>query len=143
MQIEETFTAELNPEFKTKFKHVMLIDDNPIDNLVNTQLLNKGEFSEKITVMEGPEEALEFIRSCKLDELPDIIFLDILMPVMDGFAFLDEYEKLDKKIIKQSKVVMLSTSDSFHHLNQANKNKLVTRFLNKPLTSEIISAISS
>ncbi len=85
---------------------------------------------------------LDFLKSAKSDELPEVIFLDIIMPGMDGFQFLDEFEKLDENIRKRCKVVMLSSSDSFKDLNRANKNKLVRKFLNKPLTIEMLSAIN-
>ncbi len=141
MQIEQTFTSE-SPSHGVKFKHVMLIDDNPIDNLVNQQLIQSGHFSEKVSVCDSPLKALEVLSGLDGSELPDLILLDIIMPEMDGFQFLEKFAELPEEILSVCKVVMLSTSDSFHHLNQANKNRFVKSFINKPLTPEKIGALN-
>jgi CheY-like chemotaxis protein len=141
MQLEENFTNIQHPGSKVKYNHIMLIDDNPIDNLVNKQLIENGKFTELITVISEPLKALDVLKNSSENELPDLIFLDILMPVMDGFQFLDEFEKLGSEATNRCKIVMLSTSDSFQHLNKANKNKFVRKFLHKPLTSEMMEAI--
>ena len=71
-----------------------------------------------------------------------VIFLDIMMPQMDGFQFLEAFEKLPEDQRMQMKVVMLSTSESFKDLNRANKNPYVRKFLNKPLTLQVLQAIN-
>ncbi|MGI8891907.1 MAG: response regulator [Bacteroidia bacterium] len=125
---------------KAKYSKVLLIDDNTIDNFVNKKLLEMTGFATEVLVYESAVAALEYLKKEKKDRLPDVIFLDIMMPVMDGFTFLDEFEKLGKDY-ERSKIIMLSTSESFQDLNRANKNKLVQKFLNKPLTESVISAI--
>jgi CheY-like chemotaxis protein len=104
--------------------------------------LNQQVSRNLLRFFETAKETLEFLKNAKSDDLPEIIFLDIIMPGMDGFQFLEEFEKLGDGIVKQSKVVLLSTSDSFKDLNRANKNKLVRKFLNKPLTNEMLLAIN-
>ncbi len=129
-------------EVAVKYKSVMLVDDNPMDNLVNRQLIESAGFAMKVNKYETAKDTLEFLKKASADELPEIIFLDIIMPGMDGFQFLEEFEKLGDDITKKCRVILLSTSDSFKDLNRANKNKLVKKFLNKPLTSEMLSAIN-
>lgn len=129
-------------EVAVKYKSVMLVDDNPMDNLVNRQLIESAGFAMKVNKYETARDTLEFLKKASADELPEIIFLDIIMPGMDGFQFLEEFEKLGEGVTKKCRVILLSTSDSFKDLNRANKNRLVKKFLNKPLTIEMLSAIN-
>jgi CheY-like chemotaxis protein len=125
-----------------KYATVLLVDDNPMDNLVHSQLITGSGFAKKTTAFESAKATLDFLKTASNEELPQLIFLDIIMPVMDGFQFLEEFEKLGERITTRCKVVMLSSSDSFKDLNRANKNKLVRKFLNKPLTIEMLAAIN-
>jgi CheY-like chemotaxis protein len=126
----------------TRYGCVMLIDDNPMDNLINQKMVEKDNFAKHVLVHEKAQSALEFLASADETSLPDLIFLDINMPEMDGFQFLDAFARLPEHIGKKSKIIMLSTSDSFKDLNRANQNKFVCKFLNKPLTDEILTAIN-
>ena len=134
--------ASKNQQSRGLYSKVMLIDDNSLDNFVNKKLLETGQFADEIICYESPMEALAFIKKATLNELPEIIFLDIMMPGMDGFQFLDELTKLSATHQDAMKIIMLSTSDSFKDLNRANKSVLVKKFLNKPLTPQIVEAIN-
>ena len=125
----------------TRYDKVLLIDDNSMDNFINKKLLETGNFAANIIPHESAAEALAYLKNEKPDHLPQIIFLDINMPGMDGFQFLDEFEKLPASVHDKCKIIMLSTSENFKDLNRANKNPLVKKFLNKPLTSPILKAI--
>lgn len=124
-----------------RYSKVMLIDDNSLDNFINKKLLELNGFTDETEIFESAEKALEKLKSSVADELPDVIFLDIMMPRMDGFQFLEAFENLPTLTQQHCKVIMLSTSESFRDLNRANKNKFVKKFLNKPLTPETINAI--
>jgi len=132
----------MNTMVAVKYDFVMLIDDNPMENLVNQKLLDANGFANKVSTFESASASLAFLRSAKPEELPQVIFLDIIMPGMDGFEFLDEFQKMDPEIHKCCKIVLLSSSDSFKDLNRANKNKFVKKFLNKPLTPEILNVVN-
>lgn len=124
-----------------KYESVMLIDDNTIDTFINRKLIENNGFCGRVTSYNDAREALDFLKQASEQEWPELIFLDIMMPEMDGFAFLEAFERLDRGQKNRIKVVMLSTSDSFKDLNRANKNVLVRKFLNKPLTADMLKAI--
>jgi two-component system nitrate/nitrite response regulator NarL len=127
---------------KTKYAKVLLIDDNALDNFVNKKLIEMNNFAASTDSFESAQAALDYLKKEKNENLPDIIFLDIMMPGMDGFQFLDAYEFLNETIHSKCKIIMLSTSDSFKDLNRANKNRFVHKFLNKPLNENVLSAIN-
>ena len=121
----------------------MLVDDNELDNFINKKLIESEQFASTIYVNQSAHAALEELKKLAAtpDKLPNIIFLDIMMPNMDGFGFLEEFDKLNETIRKHTKIVMLSTSESFKDLNKANQNKYVYKFLNKPLNKPVLDAI--
>jgi len=129
-----------------KYPTVMLIDDNEIDNLINQKMIEAAAISDKIYTHTGAKSGLEFLRNMeKLDLaekiLPDLIFLDIDMPLMDGFQFLDEFDKLGPMVKKKCKVIMLTSSINPQDYNRAKKYSTIKLFLNKPLSFETIKGI--
>src|SRR5919112_1013042 len=101
---------------KTKYQSVMLIDDNEIDNLINQKMIEASNISQHIFTHTGARSAIEFLKnmekiySVASEALPEVIFLDIDMPLMDGFQFLDEFDKLKDDTKKHCKIVMLTSS---------------------------------
>ena len=122
----------------------MFVDDNELDNFINKKLLESEQFASDIQTYLSSSDALAYLQkhAAEPEQLPDIIFLDIIMPGMDGFGFLDEYAKLGDAVKKKCRVVMLSTTESFTELNRANQNKYVRKFLNKPLSPAMLKAIT-
>jgi|ERR1035437_3643033 CheY-like chemotaxis protein len=119
---------------------VLLIDDSEIDNLLNEYLIRKCYFAKTIFVKQSAEEAIIFLKINALvnNQIPDLIFLDIRMPLGDGFQFLEAYQNLADEILNKTKIVMLTSSLDDEDHAQAIENKFVQFLLNKPLTIEAL-----
>jgi CheY-like chemotaxis protein len=129
-----------------KYRTVMLIDDNEIDNLINQKMIEAASVTENIYTHTGAKSAIEFLKNMEKLEmadqvLPDLIFLDIDMPLMDGFQFLDEFEKLSNVAKKKCKIVMLTSSINPQDFNRSKKYENVRLYLNKPLSHESIAKL--
>lgn len=122
---------------------VMLIDDNEIDNIINEKIIEANQFADRILIFQTGQEALDYLaeQAQQADELPEIVFLDINMPIMDGFQFLDEFEKMPESVTSKCKVIMLSSSISPRDIDRAASRKHVKKYLNKPLNSRYLEAI--
>jgi CheY-like chemotaxis protein len=124
-----------------KYNTVMLIDDNEIDNLINQKMIEASSITENIYTHTGAKSAIEFLRNIeRLDVvdkvLPDLIFLDIDMPLMDGFQFLEEFEKLSNVIKTKCKIIMLTSSINPQDFSRSKKYENVKLYLNKPLSHD-------
>lgn len=127
----------------TEEKFVMLIDDSPIDNYVNTRMIEQSELAGSVVVMESGKEGLDFIKKYEGDlvRLPDIIFLDLNMPVVDGFDFLTEFNRFPDAIKKKCKIVVLTSSDKTEDIHFIINNQLVRRYLIKPLSQDSLDEL--
>lgn len=125
----------------------MLIDDNEIDNFINQKMLEGCNFAERVYVHTNGKSALEFLRNIErmgkkeLSLFPDVIFLDLNMPVMDGYQFADEFEKLPDTLKNRTKIVILTTSLNPSDAEKAKKYPLIVKYLNKPLTCAMIESL--
>ncbi|GAB3915716.1 response regulator [Mucilaginibacter boryungensis] len=122
------------------YKICLLIDDNYIDNFVTRRILESGNFADEVIVRQSPTEAIDSLREGLIK--PDVIFLDIRMPLMDGFEFLQEYDKLDAEH-KGAKIFMLSSSLDPTDFKKSIENKYITQFIHKPLTHKILEELSA
>ena len=120
-------------------KKILLIDDDEDSNFLNSWIIKRG-FAEVIECYQSAQEALIFLKnnSEKPDKLPDFIFLDLRMPLMDGFGFIAEFEKLPETILNKCKIVVLTSSFDKEDYLRVSRNKYVIGFLNKPLTFEAL-----
>lgn len=126
-----------------KVNCIMLIDDNENDNFFHERVIKKNDAANRIIIKESGERALDYLKNQKQDggPNPDIIFLDINMPRMNGWEFLDEYNKLDSELKGKMVVVMLTTSAREEDKNQAKALNILTDFKSKPLTKEMLEEV--
>jgi response regulator of citrate/malate metabolism len=120
-----------------KYNCIMLVDDDPITNFINYVTLSKMKISSDIAITRNGEEALHYLDEFKTryNRMPELIILDVLMPVMDGFEFLEKFEKICNPAFCKSKVIMLSTLFSQSDIKILNQRGY-SLFLNKPLEKE-------
>ena len=121
-----------------KLNCIMLIDDNPDDNFFHERVIKKCDAAENVIVMQSASLALEYLKS-KSTMSPDLIFLDINMPGMNGWEFLEEYNVLEKNLQHQVIVVMLTTSENPD--DQIKAVNITTDFKSKPLTKLMLEEI--
>lgn len=121
----------------------MLVDDDATTNYLNKRLLERMDIADSIEVVTNGEEALKFIRTSNDNQLvlPDLMFLDIKMPVMDGFEFLETYHNLPENLRKGIVVMMLTSSASFYDLERLKKYSTVEQHISKPLQEEHVRQI--
>ena len=121
------------------FKTCLLIDDNYIDNFVTRKILEVNNFADEIFVVRSATEAINSLKKGIVK--PDVIFLDIRMPLMSGFEFLEEYDKIDMDK-SDIKIFMLSSSLDPVDMRKSTDNKYITQFIHKPLTQKALEELN-
>jgi CheY-like chemotaxis protein len=121
-----------------RYKKVMIIDDNEIDRYVCEKASKKFHLSEEVIKAESAKDGLEYLSAHENEPsaLPDLIFLDINMPEMNGFEFLEAYKELPEVVKRKCIIVMLTTSSHIEDKERANASSYVKGYLNKPLNEE-------
>ncbi|MDH3708787.1 MAG: response regulator [Cyclobacteriaceae bacterium] len=124
---------------------VMLVDDNETDNFISKRIIEITKFARNVIIKSSGKSALEYIGAHRNEpsKLPDLIFLDINMPIVDGFVFLYEFEKFAELVKNKCRVIILSSSDNKRDIDKIVNNDHVIKFITKPLTESELGEIKS
>jgi CheY-like chemotaxis protein len=124
-----------------KLNCIMLVDDSPDDNFFHEREIKKADLANIVITKVSAKKALDYLKS-KEEPRSDLIFLDINMPGMNGWEFLEEYTRLDNELHRGVIIVMLTTSDNSDDLARAKKWGIVSDYITKPLTRAIMKDIA-
>ena len=122
---------------------ILVIDDSFYDQLIFKEIVESLWPEAKVATVDSAEEAIDFLslNAEKAEQLPDYIFLDIKMPKMDGFGFLDCYPEIEQKMQKSPVIFMLSSSLDPYDIERAQASPHVKSFLEKPISDEFIEGL--
>lgn len=121
-----------------RFKSVLLVDDDPAANFLHTFYFQEWGYADNIYTALNGQEALDFLNTNEdfNNNKPSLILLDVNMPVMNGFEFMESYKDLDES--KKATVVVVMLTSSLHPNDQEKADSLpdLKSYLNKPLEKE-------
>lgn len=121
--------------------HFILVDDDEINNMIASMIIKKATENPAIRSFVCPFEGLEYIErefANTGEATTATLFLDLSMPMMDGWEFLDKFDKLAPDVRSRIRVNLLSSSDDRRDVVRAGQNRNVSRYLVKPLTIDLI-----
>ncbi|MEY3405190.1 MAG: response regulator [Cyclobacteriaceae bacterium] len=122
---------------------VLLVDDNDTDNFISKRIIEITGFSNRVEVRNSGKSALDYLRENQenLDNIPNLIFLDINMPVVDGFVFLYEFDKFSEAVKSKVRIAILSSSDNKRDIDKIVNNDHVINFITKPLMEDSLEEV--
>ena len=120
-----------------------IIDDDTIYQFILTSIINKNRLAENILSFSDGEKAIQYFMNNKTnsEKIPDILFLDVNMPIMDGWMFIEEYARIKKEIIKKTAIFMLSSSVNPIDIERAGKIAEISDYIIKPIKLEEVKRI--
>jgi CheY-like chemotaxis protein len=118
---------------------VLLIDDDPIFLMICKRYMDICSFADEIIACENGQKGLDWVKNCLLtgEKLPDFIFLDINMPVMNGWDFLEEVSPLFSNFKTQVHLIILSSTVNQADFEKAKAYPIIQEFFTKPITLEM------
>ena len=125
------------------YNTVMIVDDSNLERFITEVRMKKCRFAEHILSFNSGIEALRYLWPVERVgvKFPDIIFLDIYMPLMNGFEFLDEFLKFPDEIKKHCRIVVFSSTDAPEDHARMKTYPIIWKFLSKPLTDRILTEL--
>ena len=126
-----------------KIGNLWIIDDDPMASFYIKRLAELGELANIITIYDKARGAIDYLLYHKdsVEQLPDVILLDIYMPEMDGWAFLEVFEETQDQLAKEIDIFIISSSDHLKDINKARSIPFVKAYLQKPVTLEVLKTL--
>lgn len=133
----------MNEQSIAKFETIMIIDDNVIDLYIASRMITKNNFGKKVLCYSKAQDALDFLKENQNNEeaLPQIIFVDIYMPIMSGFEFLNTYNEFSEKLKKHCDVYVISSTIDDYDIIRASTDVNIISFQVKPITKDFLDQI--
>lgn len=125
-------------------KNIMIIDDDPINNIIARHTIRHFDSTIVIDDYSDPEKALNYLETqskSRNQRLPDIIFLDLNMPFIDGWTFLESYKNLLPFFNKDVDLFLLTSSTNHKDMQRAKSFPIVSNYISKPLNLNILEKI--
>ena len=126
----------------TSIKKIMIVDDNEFDCYITSKIINNFDATVDIMEFNSSLTAIQFLEEYQNapEKLPDLIFLDIYMPLLDGFDFIEKFNELSGVIKEHTKICILSTTVDDLYIHRARVNESIL-FTSKPITKEFLQTI--
>jgi CheY-like chemotaxis protein len=121
--------------------HILLVDDDEVTNFLNKKVIEKASLIKEISIATNGQKALEVIEElCESKKYcPELIFLDLNMPVMNGFEFLDKFEKMHFPNKDKVRIIVLTSSSNPDDIYKIKEKRIA--FMTKPLSEDKIQSI--
>lgn len=125
---------------RRKLNCILLVDDDPDDNFYHQIIITEMDIAHKLDIVSNGIEALKYLKK-ENQTPPELIFLDINMPRMNGWEFLEEYKKLDAQAKASVVIMILTTSSNPDDIKKAKQIQDVSGIETKPLNKETLAEI--
>jgi len=125
-----------------KIEKIMIVDDNEFDCYITSKIINNLDESIDIMEFNSSLTAIQFLEEFQNspEKLPNLIFLDIYMPIIDGFGFVEKFNTFSDVIKAHTKIFILSTTVDDLYINKAKLNSSIL-YSSKPITNEFFQSI--
>ena len=123
---------------------ILIIDDDPISIFLTKKVIEKADIKADVLPYDNAASALSFLKKLNdINKIPDIIFLDLNMPIMNGWEFIEHFSKLDDEIKTKVTLFILSASDNHNDIAKAANYPFIKKYISKPIAINQIKYLLS
>ncbi|GJM61245.1 MULTISPECIES: response regulator [Persicobacter] len=127
------------------FERIMIVDDDVVSNYICERTLDRSNYAKEVLTFSLPEKALghlnNIVKKGLWQELPQVLFLDLQMPKVNGWQFLSRLKEIDQEIAQKIFIVMFSSSIFSEDMEQARNHPMIQQYHAKPLKAEMLEEI--